>query len=131
MPINNNTYMINYYKENRNRMLTYARNVQRPKLQLLRKNAINLLGTKCCKCGFQDARALHIDHIHGGGCLEQKRFGTGAAYLKNVCQSVMDNENKYQLLCANCNWIKKIENKEHSGANKKLERKYTEKTLFD
>ena len=28
-------------------------------------------------------------------------------------------EKKYQLLCANCNWIKRFENKEWGGAPKK------------
>ena len=29
-----------------------------------------------------------------------------------VKESIKNNYNKYQLLCANCNWIKRYENKE-------------------
>ena len=31
-----------------------------------------------------------------------------------------NKENKYQLLCANCNWIKRHENKESIGRNKHI-----------
>ena len=67
--------------------------------------AIAILGGVCKKCGFSDVRALQIDHINGGGVKE----------LKKVIRSVLNKENKYQLLCANCNWIKRVLNKEATG----------------
>jgi len=33
-------------------------------------------------------------------------------HYKLVLQSVQNKENKYQLLCANCNWIKRYEDKD-------------------
>jgi hypothetical protein len=76
----------------------------------LRKAAIDILGGKCIRCGFDDIRALQIDHINGGGNIDIKNIRGN--YHRSVIQSVLNNERKYQLLCANCNWIKRAENNE-------------------
>ena len=82
----------------------------------IRMATIDALGSKCIKCGFDDIRALQIDHINGGGCKELKNFpGHGKSYYKYVLESFLRGENKYQLLCANCNWIKRVENNEVKG----------------
>jgi hypothetical protein len=74
------------------------------------KKAIHaLLGGKCSRCGFDDERALQIDHINGGGAKDVAQKGS---YQRRVLQSIMDGEKKFQLLCANCNWIKRFEKKE-------------------
>lgn len=70
------------------------------------------LGGKCVKCGFKDVRALQIDHINGGGSQERKERDFKMNFHKHVLESFIRKENKYQLLCANCNWIKRFENKE-------------------
>lgn len=66
---------------------------------------------KCSRCGFSDERALQVDHVVGDGAEEKKsRHSIGeAAYYKKVFDDVVG---KYQLLCANCNWIKRVENEE-------------------
>lgn len=82
-----------------------------------RKLLIEQMGGKCCQCGFSDIRALQIDHINGGGHKERDNahhYGNGS-FWKKVLESVMNNEGKYQLLCANCNWIKKYTNNEVPG----------------
>jgi len=69
-----------------------------------------LLGNKCVRCGFSDIRALQIDHINGGGKRELSSEGfTRRNYHKIVRESVLNKVNKYQLLCANCNWIRRHE----------------------
>ncbi len=73
--------------------------------------AIDILGAKCALCGFDDVRALQIDHINGGGGKELAKCN-GTAYYNKVIRSVLNKENKYQLLCANCNWIKRVTNSE-------------------
>ena len=78
----------------------------------LRKVSLETLGGKCVQCGFTDFRALQIDHINGNGTKDRKTL-RGARFLTNVVRSFLNKENKYQLLCANCNWIKRYENKEH------------------
>lgn len=61
------------------------------------------------RCGFADVRALQIDHVLGGG-VREIRSGIGYhTYYLRVIESVALREGKYQLLCANCNWIKRAE----------------------
>ena len=75
-----------------------------------RKKVLDLLGNKCKRCGFSDKRALQIDHINGGGLKETKSFTK--MYTKYIVEELLCGSKKYQLLCANCNWIKRAENKE-------------------
>lgn len=62
---------------------------------------------KCARCGYSDIRSLCIDHIKGGGNKERRGHGRFERILvkKNFPEG-------YQVLCANCNIIKKIENRE-------------------
>ena len=76
-----------------------------------RKEVVDLLGGKCKRCGFDDMRALQIDHIKGGGYKEIKNIHSRER-IRLVKESIKNNENKYQLLCANCNWIKRYEDKQ-------------------
>lgn len=79
--------------------------------RIARNKLINFLGGKCVKCGFSDARALQIDHVSGGGVKEIIHVlnRNKSKYYKQVYE---DTAGKYQLLCANCNWIKRHENNE-------------------
>lgn len=76
----------------------------------LRKQIMERLGTSCAKCGFDDIRALQIDHINGGGKREILSFnGNTRNYYKSLVKKDLSD---YQILCANCNWIKRYENNE-------------------
>lgn len=78
----------------------------------LRLSAVEALGGRCAACGFPDARALHIDHVHGGG--RDDRSGLHPhAFLRRVVE--LATSGLYQLLCANCNAIKKHEQREVGG----------------
>ena len=48
---------------------------------------------------------LQIDHVNGGGIKDRY---SGTALFKHV----LENPKDYQILCANCNWIKRYRNKE-------------------
>jgi hypothetical protein len=65
----------------------------------------------CATCGFSDIRALSIDHINGDGKNYRgmsHRSGTGLYYwLKRN-----HYPKGYQILCMNCQSIKKSTNKE-------------------
>jgi hypothetical protein len=87
---------------------TYSREFYRDN----RKKAIEALGGICAKCGFTDYRALQIDHIYGGGVQEGKTL-TSYTRHKNIRNNPELEKLKYQVLCANCNWIKREENQEH------------------
>ena len=60
--------------------------------------------------GCTDARCLQVDHVLGGGNQERKQGLIGYKLYKDV---LTDETGKYQLLCANCNWIKKTTNHEN------------------
>lgn len=87
----------------------------------LKLKAIEKLGGKCCNptCavpgGMIDYRALQIDHINGDGCEERKTLTSSDIYRK-----IIKGETEgYQLLCANCNWIKAFEHNEFPNLKKR------------
>lgn len=82
-----------------------------------RAAVIEAMGGKCIKCGISDTRVLQIDHINAGGSKERKERKFKYTFNKHVLVSFINGENKYQLLCANCNWIKRAENNERNLIN--------------
>jgi hypothetical protein len=103
-------YRKRWNAKNPGRLTEFRRNYHRK----LRKAVVSFLGGKCARCNFSDERALQIDHVNGGGKQELKKIH-GIPYLKKVLN---DKTGAYQLLCANCNWIKRFENNELGGSNK-------------
>lgn len=79
--------------------------------EVLRRAIFTKHGNKCKSCGFDNPKALQIDHVNGGGHKERITVGRYAILKK----ALEDTTGTYQLLCANCNWIKRIDNKEHGG----------------
>lgn len=111
------------YKRNRKQKLGYAKHYREThreqiisKTKAIRtknhKELIDMMGGKCIKCGFDDLRVLEIDHINGGGNVERRNIKSPSKYYEVIKQSILKGENKYQLLCANCNKIKRYENNE-------------------
>lgn len=76
-----------------------------------RISVMEILGFKCCRCDFTDLRALQIDHINSNGHEERRNRGT-ESYYRFILNKVLQGSKDYQILCANCNWIKRSENKE-------------------
>jgi|SRR5579872_522407 len=73
-------------------------------------------GTLACKhCGFTDSRALSVDHINGNGTKHRKEIGNAAKFYRWL--KVNDYPEGFQILCMNCNWIKRFENNEHGKQN--------------
>lgn len=60
---------------------------------------------------FTDIRILTIDHINGGGAKHRKQLGNSASrfYRWLIKHNYPEG---YQVLCMNCEWIKRYENKE-------------------
>ncbi len=67
---------------------------------------------KCSKCGISDIRVLSIDHIKGKGNKHRKEVGCGA----NLYNWIIKNNfpDGFQVLCMNCQFIKRHENNEWS-----------------
>jgi hypothetical protein len=64
---------------------------------------------RCKRCGMKDIRALSIDHINGGGSKHLKEIRTSNMYLWLINNNFPTG---YQVLCMNCQWIKRNENHE-------------------
>ena len=78
-----------------------------------RTEILQLLGSHCIRCGFSDSRALQIDHVNGKGCKERRKFhNSSLLYYRFVLRRIKEGSKDYQLLCANCNTIKKVEKEE-------------------
>ena len=105
----------------------FARNVSRPsgrqswcracfallydprRFRNLRIDVLLALGGVCARCGFDDIRALQVDHINGGGNRDRRENGGHKNIYNEIVRGGVEG---YQLLCANCNWIKRDENNE-------------------
>ena len=123
----NKEYSREYYKKNKEKILLYHKGgrdrtgykgknnaeQQRRRRKIHREEIISLLGRKCVRCGFTDKRALQIDHVNGGGTKDTWGKKNGLTYYKEVISHLKAGGCKFQLLCANCNWIKRHENNEH------------------
>lgn len=115
------TYARNWREKNRERYLSHARGVTQKLREEARERVLLFFGECCCKCGFADKRALHLDHINGDGYLEtsdSRRRWTIIQVWQWVQKFPEEALKKYQLLCANCNSIKAYE--QHEWTQNKL-----------
>lgn len=63
---------------------------------------------KCAYCGIDDVDVLTTDHMNGGGTQHRKTCGNHV-----YRELIRDNFPKgYQVLCFNCNWKKRLNQKE-------------------
>lgn len=72
-------------------------------------------GVKCNRCGFSDERALQLDHIKGDGYTYKKGVAGNSRIIKYYIANPIEANTVLQVLCANCNSIKRNENKEYAG----------------
>ena len=79
----------------------------------VRRQVLEAYGSICSRCGFADERALQLDHVKGGGYREYKELRGRLGVYKRA----LTHLSEYQLLCANCNWIKRVENNEIGKGN--------------
>jgi len=83
-----------------------------------KKELFELLGNKCANpnClvpgGCREPRCLQVDHVHGNGVQQRKRRKHCSGYYRGILKEIKAGSEDYQLLCANCNWIKRVEEKE-------------------
>jgi hypothetical protein len=75
-----------------------------------RTRLLMFMGGECTKCQNNDYRVLQIDHVHGGGSKDRRENPVSSAF--NMAKKVFAKPDDFQLLCANCNWIKRYDNHE-------------------
>ena len=61
----------------------------------------------CVRCGFNDLRALSIDHINGGGNKHRKEEGYGSNFYGWLIKNKFPDG--FRTLCMNCQWITRQE----------------------
>jgi len=93
-----NQQSLKYYHDNRDERLVYERRQRAEE----RNRVLMFLGGKCEWCFINDSRLLHIDHVNGGGLKEKLTIGQ-----RGILRRVLTNPQDYQLLCANCNTLKR------------------------
>lgn len=120
-------YRQTYYKKNKERILNHSKIYQKEHPEISRRaTAARYLRLKnevlthygngklaCVRCGFNNMGALSIDHLDGGGHqfrVENKLTSTYDFYgwLKKK-----GYPKGYQTLCMNCQFIKRVENREN------------------
>lgn len=91
---------------------------QHNRLQELKREVLTHYGfgnCACVRCGFDDLRALSLDHIEGkSGSQDNGRYGNGLyAWTRDN-----DYPAGYLTLCMNCQVIKRIQNREFGRQNR-------------
>ena len=99
-----------YYRRNRTKVLEYQRPYQAKRLRRLKLQVLGHYSPSltCAHCGFSDVRALSIDHIQGGGGKHTKEIhASGGSFYRWLSRN--NYPSGYQVLCMNCQWIKRVE----------------------
>lgn len=100
-------YQARYREKNREKLRLQATKRRRQ----IKSSVFNHYGLICVKCGFDDIRALQIDHINNNGAEERKSLGGGQNFSGWRFYEYLIKQNYptgYQTLCANCNMIKQL-----------------------
>jgi hypothetical protein len=63
------------------------------------------MGGACVCCGERDLMFLQVDHVFNDGHKERKKSGTRYG---NLLKTWNETPERLQLLCANCNYAKRI-----------------------
>lgn len=102
---------VRHYRRNREERVAYAKEYQ-AQVKAKAKRILSSDPPVCKHCGFDDERVLHIDHIHGGG--RKERLHKSAQMIRDwIVKHPEEAREKYQLLCANCNFLKALVQKEY------------------
>ena len=107
-------------KQNKVRKLSMTpKNIKsRTDYQQKRKLAVKILGGNICvnydEC--KNSKYLEIDHIHNDGNKDRKKGNQGMKLFNIIINNPNESKKKYQILCSNCNKIKK-DILEHGNCN--------------
>jgi len=99
------------YRARRREHFSELRRKQKEKLKLeVLKHYSQSDPPKCVRCGFSDLRALTIDHVDGKGSIHRRQLRNKGGYHFYLWLKNQGLPEGYQVLCMNCQWIKREEN---------------------
>src|ERR1019366_5403389 len=75
----------------------------------VKRECFALYDSRCVRCGYDDARALQLDHVHSNPTEARGQYGRGSTGLYLAVLKGIKPQADYQCLCANCNMIKRLE----------------------
>lgn len=106
----NNLARKKYREKNRLKIIERARGC----LIEAKYTLCDILGSRVCvMCGYSDIRAIHFDHIDGKGHKSRNEmFGRrimSLYELRRIVKNPVIARKTFQVLCSNCNWIKRWE----------------------
>lgn len=87
-----------------------SRDRERSRRERARRDVLTAFGGCCARCGFSDYRALQIDHVNDDGYVDKEARLDWVKFARRAVKEIASG--RFQLLCANCNWIKKREHEE-------------------
>ena len=73
----------------------------------LRLELLAIVGDRCVGCGLTDIRVLEFDHIANDGSTDRSRFKGARPMLMYYVGHPEEARSKLQMLCRNCNWLKR------------------------
>ena len=91
---------------NLDRVRFQERRSQRKRRQEIKLEIYSLLGNHCIKCGFNDKRALEIDHKDPRMAKKEPLRCQSVTYYRRILERIKSGSKDYQLMCCNCNRIK-------------------------
>jgi predicted Zn-ribbon and HTH transcriptional regulator len=105
------------HRERRERNKEFYAKQRKLKRIAKRLQLCDILGSRVCvRCGYSDVRALQFDHINGNGRKSLiQDFKQPSLRDKILNYYIMNPElakKTFQVLCANCNWIKRHDKNE-------------------
>jgi hypothetical protein len=81
--------------------------------QRQKERVFAMYGQVCARCGFPDKRALQLDHVQDDGHKHRRtrRDGRRTTDCRRAWTDASRSyqPDKFQILCSNCNWIKRAE----------------------
>ncbi len=67
------------------------------------------------ECSVIDPRCLQLDHISGDGAVSRRKFGGSISMVNYYYYRIDEAKGQLQILCSNCNWVKRQRNGEVRG----------------
>jgi hypothetical protein len=99
--------ILNYQKDKQKHFAYHRKYMTRIRIEVLTHYGNGKLA--CIKCGFNDIRALTLDHINGGGREHMRSIKSTEI---SIWVRKHDFPIGFQTLCMNCQFIKRSENHE-------------------